>query len=140
MPQPGDSVVGTVESIESRDTRYASGVPVLTVSDEATGERIDVWALHTVLVGELKKKKPKIGERIAIKRLADAAPPAKYARYSVILDRTEPEKFSWDAVSGQGSDVDSRAIAAEPRTQPNDVKDTRARLTADDDKSDKVPF
>jgi hypothetical protein len=103
-PAPGDSIVGTLIGVDMRTTKFSSDVPVLTIRAD-DGTLTEVWATHTVLRGELKKLKPKVGRPLALKRLADAEPPLKYRRYKVFLDAADQPAFSWDAVSDDGSDT-----------------------------------
>jgi hypothetical protein len=133
-PAPGDSIIGTLISVDPRTTQFATEVPVLTIRSD-DGKLTEVWASHTVLRSELKKLKPKVGRPLAIKRLADPAPPAKYRRYKVFLEASDQPEFSWDDVPEEGSDVpaDSNVLALRERA-PKPTTDPLA--SGDDD----LPF
>ena len=84
---PGDVLVGRIIEIDIRATEYDPRVPVVTVETD-TGEVLAVWAFHTVLRNELKKKgksppinKPTItvGEDSRKSRLPSTNTPAYFA-------------------------------------------------------------
>jgi hypothetical protein len=129
-PAPGDSIVGTLIGVDLRDTRYTTGVPVLTIRAD-DGTLSEVWATHTVLRSELKKLSPKVGRPLAIKRLPDAEPPLKYKRYRVFLDAADQSEFSWDDVAEEGSDVPPDANVLQLRER--EPKPTADPLASGDD-------
>jgi hypothetical protein len=141
-PKPGDVLVGTLLDIDLRSTKFdeSGRTPVLTIREDETGELIECWALHTVLRGELAKRRPQVGERIAVRRLTDSG--QGYKRYKVLVDRDKPAAFSWDAVSTDAGDV---APEDRPKlmTQTGDVVELPAPAKPaspfDDDDSD-MPF
>ena len=112
-PEVGDVVIGTIVAIEVRTAPHSGRTPVLTIQDEISGGLIDVWALHTVLRSELKKLRPKKGDRIGIKRLPDAD--KGYRRFVVKTDG-EPATVDWDSVSATGEDM------ADPDLTPETAK------------------
>jgi len=104
-PQPGDVVAGTVIDVDVRTATYrdqAREVPVV-VLEQPDGSRIAVWALHTVLLQELARLRPRIGEELAIRRLDDAE--QGYKRYRVFAARQDDTAgIDWAAIETAGSD------------------------------------
>lgn len=140
--KPGDVLVGIVREINVRATKHDAAVPVLTIENEDAGELVEVWAFHTVLRNELAKKDVQIGDRLAIRRLADSG--QGYKRYAVILDRDKPRAFKWGAVPTNAGDVDptdqhrllygdGTADAPPPPEEPPAIAD-------DESESDDLPF
>lgn len=89
-PAPGDMIVGTVvDRDDGRSTEYGS-CTVLVVIDEDSGREVAVWALHEVLRQEVARQDPCIGERIAIKRMADVLAEdgtVAYRHFKMAVDR-----------------------------------------------------
>ena len=86
-PKVGDVIVGPLLRYDSGMAEYGEYV-IAVVQDEQSNRARAVWLLHTVLLGEFKKKRPKPGERIGIKRLPDAE--KGYKHYALRVDRDEP--------------------------------------------------
>ena len=98
-PEVGDLLVGTVVRYETSTTQYGDA-HICVVKDEITGNDRSVWLLYTVLRGEFKKQRPMPGERVGVKRLADAA--KGYRRYVVLVDRQERQIPDFDAFGESG--------------------------------------
>jgi len=87
-PKVEDVIVGKILRYEKGWTKHGE-CPICLMDDEEAGEPRAVWIFHTVLLDEFRKKRPKVGERIGIKRLPDAA--KGYRRYVLWVDREEPD-------------------------------------------------
>lgn len=85
--KPGDVFVGVVDRYEEGPTRYGPA-PIVVVIDETSGELRSLWILHHVLRDEFAKQRPRPGERIGVKRLADSD--RGYQRFVLRVDRQEP--------------------------------------------------
>jgi hypothetical protein len=111
-PAVGESVTGTVLDIDVRTTTWkdvTSEHPVLLLAaDDDTEHVTAVWALHTVMKGELKKHRPQVGERVTITRLQNAE--VGYFRYRLRVHRDTPRSFDWGGVSNIGSDGPAREL------------------------------
>lgn len=101
-PKPGDVLVGEVVDLDTRSTEFDPAVPVVTLHTDE-GERVAVWAFHTVLRSELVKIRPELGDWLAVKRLPDSD--KGYKRYRVVPQKTKARAFAWDRVSVDGGDV-----------------------------------
>lgn len=88
IPAVGDILVGEVLRYSKGTTEYGQ-YPIVVLADEETGEERSVWLLHTVLLREFQEQKPRIGERVGVKRLPDSE--KGYRRYALRVDRPEPE-------------------------------------------------
>lgn len=69
QPQPGDRISGVIIAVADRQTDKMVNegydpVPVYTVRSQ--GRKWDVWALHSVLRGELEKQGAAVGSIVAI--------------------------------------------------------------------------
>jgi hypothetical protein len=103
-PEPGDSLVGTVEALEQR---VGSWKPYLVVDIRQDDGEIRRWfATHTVAKSELAKLRPKAGERIGVRYLGTHA--KGYENWRVVLDRGEEPAAAapvdWDAVGKETED------------------------------------
>ncbi|MFH1682144.1 MAG: hypothetical protein ABIH26_16070 [Candidatus Eisenbacteria bacterium] len=73
---------------------------------EPDGDLWGVWLSHKVLVDLFRRMKPRPGERIGVKRLADK--PAEngkpgYAKYTLVVDRDDAEAGpDWENVEDPG--------------------------------------
>ncbi|MFC1530668.1 hypothetical protein ACFL5T_00180 [Gemmatimonadota bacterium] len=97
-PQDGDVIVGTVAGYQQGEGVYGP-VTILLLDEEdregkPTGDRVSVWLVHTMLWGEVRRLRPKPGERLAIRRLSDN-PNKSYKRYTVLVDRQNDQSTSW---------------------------------------------
>jgi hypothetical protein len=97
-PNPGDLIAGTVQGYETAEGKFGPvTLLILAEEDESgkpTGSEVTVWLAHKVLWDEVRKLKPRIGERIGIRRLEDNATKG-YARYRVIVDREDGQDSSF---------------------------------------------
>lgn len=120
-------LVGEIVRYETGMTEYGEA-PIVVVANEDNGELLSVWLLHQVLLSEFQKLKPKPGERVGIKRLADD-PERRYRRYAVRVDREDAGVPDLDRYSA--GDV-----------APDHVEETvqRSRRAALQDEEDDLPF
>jgi hypothetical protein len=90
VPTVGAILVGQVARYDSGTTHFGT-YPICVVYDEETGQEVSVWIFHQVLLDEFRKRRPKVGERVGIKRLPDGqtAEGQRYRRYAVRVDREE---------------------------------------------------
>jgi hypothetical protein len=88
-PDVGDVLVGTVLRYERRTTKKGQYCTVV-VREEKTKEPIRIWLWHKVLAQKFSEQKPKPGERIGVKRLANS--PKGYYRYLLKVDRESDEQ------------------------------------------------
>jgi len=90
----GDTVKGTVVRLEQATTEY--GPARIVVLDTGTELR-SVWLIHDALTSQMKKLRPKRGDRVAIRYNGKETSAAgrSYHSYTVVSDR-EPDGFSWD--------------------------------------------
>ena len=113
-PMPGSVIVGTVRRYDRGESAYGPRWICMLHEDES-GDAVGVWLSHTVLLGEFKDKRPKVGERIGIRRLDDSE--KGYARYVLLVDGREPASEVPDFGSlGDVGDVapeDREALAAD---------------------------
>lgn len=84
----GEMLVGELVRYSRATTQYGES-PIAVIRDDETKELVSFWLIHTVALDEFKRLRPRPGERIGIKRLADAE--KGYKRYVVKVDRDEPE-------------------------------------------------
>ena len=132
-PKVGDVLVGKILRYDKGWTDYGECPICLVEDEEAEGPRA-VWIFHTVLVSEFEKKRPKVGERIGIKRLPDAA--KGYRRYALRIDREEPDVLDFSRF-GRPNDVPARGGAASGGSQGDDHSEfTDEALAGEDD----LPF
>ncbi len=104
-PRVGQRLVGTVRRYTEVGTEYGD-TWVATIATE-DGEEWSVWLSQTVLKGAFVKLRPKVGERVGIKRLEDRkGGRGAYKNYAVVVDR-EPEKFP-SVLAGEDDGEDTR--------------------------------
>lgn len=105
-PAPGETIVGKVAAITSRESEYGK-YPVITLAadteDPEAVSYVAVNAFHSILKNGLYEIKPSVGSRLAItyhgKIQPEKAGANAYHSYTV-LDPDAPaeqEDFSWDA-------------------------------------------
>ena len=90
-PHPGDKIVGIVKRYDQAESKFGLRWVCVIEARNEMGERYlcGVWLSHTVLLDQFRKHQPKIGERVGIKRVADAeGANGRYANYVVKVDRT----------------------------------------------------
>jgi hypothetical protein len=84
IPKVGDVLIGIVLHYTSGPTEHGP-CPIVVIQDDETDTPRSFWLLHTVARGEFAKLKPRPGERVGIKRLADSE--KGYRRFVVKVDR-----------------------------------------------------
>ncbi len=132
-PKVEDVIVGKVLRYDTGWTKHGE-CPICLMEDEEAGEPRAVWIFHTVLLDEFRKKRPKVGERIGIKRLPDAA--KGYWRYELRVDREEPDLPDFSRF-GPPDGVPARGGAAAAGSQGDDHSEfTDEALAGEDD----LPF
>jgi hypothetical protein len=128
-PNPGDRLIGRVVELDTASSAYGDYPLVVVESDEDNTEYA-IHAFRTVLKSELAKRKPKVGDRLAI-RYDGKLPGKSYEGYKVAVEYAEPERAAepdWDRMSmeaaaerGGGVDEsDSNGEAPWPSDPPPD--------------------
>jgi hypothetical protein len=129
-PRPGDIIVGVVAKYTQAESKFGTRwICVLNVLNDLGVEYfVSIWLSHAVLLGEFAKLRPRVGERVGIKRLEDkVGSGGSYARYVVKVDRPEAESApDWDKIAE--SALESATVA------------TGASDKAADDDHDDIPF
>lgn len=128
-PNVGALLIGKVLRYDEGSTEYGE-CKICLVEDEETGEPRAVWIFHKVLLGEFEKKLPKVGERIGIKRLPDAA--KGYRRYALWVDREEPDVPDFSRF-GSLNGAPRRGGAAAAGSQGNDHSEFTDEALAGED-------
>jgi hypothetical protein len=119
-PAAGEQLVGTVLSITERESNYGGTYPLLVVATD-DGRALDVHAFESVLLDELAKLRPRVGERIGIAYLGKHEERG-YHRYRLVVDRDAQPSVDWDRYGEQAA-----ADLADAGAAPTDVRiDARA--------------
>jgi hypothetical protein len=122
-PKPGDVVVGTVLGYDVVETAYGPVNLLILEAEgedgEPTGEEVAVWLSHKVLWEQVRKARPKAGDRVGIRRLQDNESKG-YKRYKLSVDR--------EAATGAGhgpnfDEPDPGKAAQARRTSPETAGD-----------------
>ena len=141
QPAEGSTIEGVVLDVDSRESEYSGSYPVLSVEDD-DGTEWTIHAFHTVLAGELARKNPEPGDRIAIRFIgqqtkADGKP---FFNYRVAIERAErpavPEAPTPEVPAVPATPDPDRLHGTEDRRTP-------ARRTVVDwaePRPDEVPF
>ena len=115
-PKPGDKIVGRLVRYTQGESPYGPRHIAVVEAMNAGGEPylVGIWLSHAVLVDQFKRLKPKPGERIGVKRLADV--PGRgdkrgYAMFKVVVDRPDAGAPDWDKVVVEG-EVPAAAAAS----------------------------
>ena len=82
QPEPGDTLVGVLESYTTAKTQYGKRVIAHVKPDN--GETLAVWLSTKVLRGAFDDQKPVPGDRLGIKRFEDHA--KGYKLYTLIVE------------------------------------------------------
>ena len=98
-PKIGDIITGTIVRYTSGTTDFGE-YPIVVIEEEDSHELRSVWLMHLVLREQFKKLRPKIGERVGIKRLPDSD--KGYKRYALRVDREEPSVLDVDRFAPTG--------------------------------------
>jgi hypothetical protein len=120
-PKVGDELCGLVKGYRTNVGQYAT--TVATIADEDSGEDLALWISTGAMVDRFAELKPRVGERLYVRRLPDGHSKASgqsYKRWIIRVDR--PETGDPDAMPDFGayepSDAPRGTEAAEegPRT------------------------
>ena len=138
-PRVGDMLVGPIARYSSGTTDYGT-YPIAVISDEESQELWSVWLVHTVLRDEFRKQRPKVGERVGVKRLPDAD--KGYKRYVLRVDRPEPDVPDFDAFAAPGDVAPEHRKALRDNPAPSDADDGDPDDDDDDldNDDDDIPF
>ncbi len=136
--EDADVLIGEVIDIEVGQSDYGQ-YPILVIRCD-DGEEKAVHGFHSVLVNELKKHRPNVGERVGIKYLGDVEtkPGSKfrsYKGYRVKVERDKGQTFDWGRLNDGEEDQSGHIIydsAANGQQQPVTVPEG----AGDDD----IPF
>jgi hypothetical protein len=106
-PEPGDVLEGELTELNYRDSEYGNEpYPVLTILDNG-GKEWAFHAFHTWARLEVDRKKPQVGERIAVAYhgLGEAQPGMQPPhRYRLVVDRPRPEQREFVPADEAGSE------------------------------------
>jgi hypothetical protein len=102
-PRPGDKCIGRLVRYTRGEGKF--GPRTITVlqcsNDEGKPYLLSVWLSSAVLIEKFRRLRPKPGERVAIKRVADVeGANGRYANYVVHVDR--PAESSMAALDALG--------------------------------------
>ena len=105
-PEVGDKLRGTVVDIDTATSNFGNheDYPLLTIETE-DGEMVAVHGFHHVLKGELAKRRPEVGDQIAIRY--HGVPEGKpYELYTVRVkkDRPAAPAVNWDQMAADAED------------------------------------
>ncbi len=104
-PKVGDSLIGTVAEVSTRDSDYGGEYPVVVIETE-DGREIAIHAFHTVLKNELARLRPREGDKLGVK--CHGRDGGEYEKYRVLLERAEPEEApapDWTGMAEPDPDV-----------------------------------
>lgn len=106
-PEPGDKLVGEIVAVsQGRSSWDGRAYPIVTVRNADSGEDRAVHALHSVLLDELTRERPSVGERIGIKYVGEiAGARSTYRKYTVVIDRPGGV---WDALAPEQAPLPER--------------------------------
>lgn len=113
-PAAGEQLVGTVLAITERESNYGGTYPLIVVATD-DGRAFDVHAFEAVLLDELAKLRPRVGERVGIGYLGKHE--RGYHRYRVVVDRDSQPSVDWARYGEQAA-----AELADADAQPADVR------------------
>jgi len=96
-PNVGDEIVGRVVLRDQIANKYKPDTPTERVVVHAEdGQHRTIYGNHTVLRNKVQNLDPQVGDRIAIRRLADD-PDKGYARYKVVVERVADQVMPPDS-------------------------------------------
>ena len=150
IPEVGDLLIGEILEYSEGSTRQYGSYNIVTVRDEDSGKPRAVWLMHKVLEDEFRRHKPKVGERVSIKRHEDGCTTTgtKYHRYRVRVDRPAADAPDFDkftkaddippddarqAIEETREAVESQPVAASPAGSLEDFPEAL-------DDGDDLPF
>lgn len=85
--EPGESVVGTVLDITTRENEYGSYPLVSLETDD--GRELEWHAFHTVAANELAKVNPQPGDVLGVRNLGKRDGKS-YVAYRIVVERNTP--------------------------------------------------
>jgi hypothetical protein len=118
--EPGETFVGTYVRREKGHTDGWGEKWIMVLAD-SQGRLWSLWLLHTVLIDELCKLKPKPGDRLGFKYLGKVKPKSGkgpgFHAWRVVAATNETQQHTWDHITGDADeDADDRdargAVAA----------------------------
>lgn len=106
-PEPGEQLIGTVLRYSEGQTDFGRSW-IAVVRPENGDEDVSIWLSHTVLKRVFAEKRPKVGERIGVRRLEDVdRDGGGYRMYSLVVDREDDDGVPADlAVPPEALDPD----------------------------------
>lgn len=103
IPEPGETLSGTVTAIEKRKNQFGE-YPAITVQTLDGAERV-FHAMRTVALNEVIRQAPKPGDLIAILYLGKAKD-EDYHRYRVRIGQSRERDFDWSQFAEKKRDGD----------------------------------
>lgn len=119
-PEPGDTLVGTVIEVTTRESEF--GVyPLIGVMTEDGGEYY-LHCFHTVLTREIARRRPKIGDTIAVRFRGDHE--RGYKDYRVLVESPAPPEdpviIDWEAMEKAAEEQESWEAKVAEKTEAAD--------------------
>jgi hypothetical protein len=136
-PKKGDRLEGVITEL---DIRYGEYEPYpIVVLDTGEGGAVAFHGFHTMAKKELAKRRPQIGDRIAItfhgkKRMRNGQ---EFAAYVIETPDRPPPPFKWGAFAG-GEDAYEEEPLDEP--DPGQPQPDTEGLTGEDSEDEDLPF
>lgn len=99
-PAVGDTLIGTVTEVSTRESEFGGAYPLVVVATE-DGDEVAIHGFHAVLKNELARLRPKEGDKMGVK-YHGKDDKGGYERYRVIIERAEPDEWSapdWDRMT-----------------------------------------
>lgn len=87
---PGDMIVGKLTDIGEAFSKQYGAHPCVTVVDEADGLEKSIHVMHSTMLSNFERLNPGLGDRIALKRMADKKSTSSgfdYFRFLLKIDR-----------------------------------------------------
>lgn len=138
--QKGDKAAGRVVDITVGQGGY-DPYPIVTVENDA-GEQTAIHAFHTVLRGELAKRRPQVGDEISVTYLGKRdvkGGRGDYHAYRVTGGQAQP--YNWDQDLPDGMARVDPQVSDIPNDLPPPVPATRQQpVTVPDDDGSPLPF
>lgn len=92
MPEAGETLAGTVVDVEVRSSQFGK-YPAVTVQ-RLDGTKLVFHAFRTVALNEVLRRKPKVGDVIAIAYFG-VTKGTDYHQYKLRIGRANSEDFDW---------------------------------------------
>lgn len=119
-PEPGDSLIGTVEGYSQRPTKFQASVWVAEIRRESDSKLIDVWFFWRVLLAEFQRHRPKVGDRIGIRYVG--VHQDGYKIFRLIVDCPPGEAPDFAVLGGEDQQQPARRAPAPPGETPKPPK------------------